>query len=288
MVEFHVDSKTTTIPLGRQGENLARVIYFDLAEMIAEYGEGTATLMNKRVGDDLPYKCTTTQSEDLLAWMPNSTDTAYAGTGKCELRWVVGNVLAKSITYKATITPSITADTDLPAPYQTWYESLLGEISEYTIASADIAKNKSDIAKNKNDISTCKTNIATNTAAITDLNSSLTPVDLIATISFDDRVQADSLRVYKVGRIVMITGGIGAKGNSDIQFTNGQTIASGFPKPTQMAVSMAIPFRTAGTERVSTRTRIAIDGSLAPYWDTVTIPKSGQVLVFNLMYFSET
>lgn len=164
MIAVNVDSKTTTIPLGRQGENLARVIYFDLSEMIEEYGEGTATLMNKRVGDSVAYKCTTTQSGDLLTWMPTNTDTAYSGTGKCELRWVVGNVLAKSVTYKTTITPSITAETDLPASYQTWYESLLAEISEYTIASADIAKNKSDIA-------TCKTNIATNTAAIAALNS---------------------------------------------------------------------------------------------------------------------
>jgi hypothetical protein len=164
MIAVNVDSKTTTIPLGRQGENLARVIYFDLSEMIEEYGEGTATLMNKRVGDSVAYKCTTTQSGDLLTWMPTNTDTAYSGTGKCELRWVVGNVLAKSVTYKTTITPSITAETDIPASYQTWYESLLAEISEYTIASADIAKNKSDIA-------TCKTNVATNTAAITALNS---------------------------------------------------------------------------------------------------------------------
>lgn len=146
MVEFYVQSNTTTIPLGRQGENLARTIYFELSEMIEEYGAGTATLICLRSKDSAPYVCDTTQTSSMLSWTPTDTDTAYAGAGKCELRWVVGDVLAKSIVYRTSVTESITGDSTVPSEYESWYEALLEHISEYEIASDQIATNTSDIA----------------------------------------------------------------------------------------------------------------------------------------------
>lgn len=146
MVEFYVEPNTTTIPLGRQGENLARTIYFELSEMIEEYGAGTATLICLRSKDSAPYVCDTTQTGSMLSWTPTDTDTAYAGAGKCELRWVVGDVLAKSIVYRTSVAESITGDSTVPSEYESWYDALLEQISEYAIASEQITQNSTEIA----------------------------------------------------------------------------------------------------------------------------------------------
>ena len=154
MTEFYVNPNTVSIPLGRQGENLARVIYFELSALIEEYGDGEATLVCMRSRDTAPYVCGVTRTGNMLAWSPTDTDTAYSGEGKCELRWTVGEILAKSIVYRTTVTLSITGDSTIPDPYKSWYESLLSRISEYEIASGQIATNTSNIATNTSDLQT--------------------------------------------------------------------------------------------------------------------------------------
>lgn len=136
MIDVYVNGMS--IDVGRQGENLARNIYFDLSDLIDTYGEGTATLVHMRPSDKAPYVCTVTRSDTFLIWAPTSTDTAYAGSGKCELRWVVGDTLAKSVIYATKIAQSITADETMPDQYQSWYEQLLAQIQAYTIATQRI------------------------------------------------------------------------------------------------------------------------------------------------------
>lgn len=126
MIDVYVSG--LTIDCGRQGENLARNIIFELQSLIDTYGEGTATLVYMRPTDTAPYICETTQDDAVLTWTPTSTDTAYAGAGKCELRWVVGETLAKSIIYTTTIAPSITGAGEVPSPYQSWYDSIIAYI----------------------------------------------------------------------------------------------------------------------------------------------------------------
>jgi len=150
MIDVYVEG--LSIDIGRQGENLARNIYFDLSELINTYGEGTATLVHMRPSDKAPYVCAVTRSGTFLVWSPTNTDTAYAGSGKCELRWVVGDVLAKSIVYRTSVTESITGDSTVPSEYESWYEALLEHISEYEIASDQIAANTSQITANTSDI----------------------------------------------------------------------------------------------------------------------------------------
>lgn len=150
MIDVYVEG--LSIDIGRQGENLARNIYFDLSELINTYGEGTATLVHMRPSDKAPYVCAVTRSDTFLIWAPTSTDTAYAGSGKCELRWVVGDVLAKSIVYRTFVAESITGDSTVPSEYESWYEALLEHISKYEIASDQIETNAENIATNTNDI----------------------------------------------------------------------------------------------------------------------------------------
>lgn len=150
MIDVYVEG--LSIDIGRQGENLAKNIYFDLSELINTYGEGTATLVHMRPSDKAPYVCAVTRIDTFLIWAPTSTDTSYAGAGKCELRWVVGDVLAKSIVYRTFVAESITGDSTVPSEYESWYEALLEHISEYEIASDQIEANTRNIATNTNDI----------------------------------------------------------------------------------------------------------------------------------------
>lgn len=88
------------VSIGRQGENNAREVWFDLSWLIDTYGEGTATVLHKRKSDDAPYLVTIMQEGKIARWKVNDLDTAYDGIGQCELRWTVGDTLAKTITYR--------------------------------------------------------------------------------------------------------------------------------------------------------------------------------------------
>lgn len=127
------------ILLGRQCENEARQIEFDLSWLIDEYGSGTAVLVHQRNKDVAPYICTTTQSDNILTWTLDNQDTVYDGWGQAELRWTVGDVLAKTLVYKTMVIRSITADTTIPEPLESWYDEMIDYIDEHGIDPEDLA-----------------------------------------------------------------------------------------------------------------------------------------------------
>ena len=118
----------STIPLGRQGENLARQILFDVSGWKSEYGPGSVELIAQRPGDETPYPVVTTRDGDSVVWTVTSADTLYPGdSGRCELRYYVGEVLAKSKTWQTWVetamdTPSETAP---PEPEKGWVDKVL-------------------------------------------------------------------------------------------------------------------------------------------------------------------
>lgn len=109
------------IPLGRQGEHLARRVDFgDIVEAFEEYHpNGTATLRFQRPDDSTAYEpAAMDRSGGGLIWIPTNTDTAHAGTGRVELRWTVGGTLAKSRVWDVVIEPSIVIDGDTPEEHE--------------------------------------------------------------------------------------------------------------------------------------------------------------------------
>ena len=116
------------LTLGRQGENLARQVVFDLSAWEAEYGPGTAELIHQRPGDASPYPVAAVREGSTLVWTLTSADTDFhSDYGSCELRYYVGDVLVKSRTWltkviRAMSTPSETAP---PEPEQGWVERVL-------------------------------------------------------------------------------------------------------------------------------------------------------------------
>ena len=141
----------TSLELGRQGENLARQVVFDLSDWTAEYGDGTAELIVQRPGEDAPYPAAIVQDGAAVIWTLTSADTAlessFGVNGHCELRWYVGDVLVKSKIWrtwvdKAMDTPSETAP---PEPQQGWLDQIIA-VGAAAKASADAAKADADRA----------------------------------------------------------------------------------------------------------------------------------------------
>ena len=138
----------STIPLGRQGENLARQILFDVSGWEAEYGLGVVELIAQRPGEAQPYPVAVHRNGTIVTWDVSSTDTEMPGdSGKCELRYYVGEVLAKSKTWQTWVetamdTPSETAP---PEPEQGWVDQIIA-VGAAAKASANAAKADADRA----------------------------------------------------------------------------------------------------------------------------------------------
>lgn len=132
-------SANGAIPIGRQGEKGARQIVFDLSWMVERFGDGSAVLMHQRSQDGLPYQVDAVQDGETLTWTVTDTDTAYVGYGKAEIRWTVGDALAKTVIYKTRVAESITGDTEIPDPYQSWYDAMVETVGEEAEQRAEAA-----------------------------------------------------------------------------------------------------------------------------------------------------
>lgn len=116
------------INLGRQGENKARRVTFDIAEKWREtYGAGGSfSLIVQREGDASPYPVALSEEDGLLVWLVESADTAKSGEGRAELRYTLGDVIAKSQTYRTRVRAAMDESTvDPPEAYQSWVDEVL-------------------------------------------------------------------------------------------------------------------------------------------------------------------
>lgn len=126
------------LPLGRQGENEALQIVFDVSQLIADYGEGTAVLVVQRSQDVAPYTIVTTQSDKTVTWTISSTDTLYQGVGKANLMWNVNNTIAKTIDFDTYVFPSISGVVAVPDVLESWYNEMLEYINSIAIDDTKI------------------------------------------------------------------------------------------------------------------------------------------------------
>ena len=139
-------SSSGILPIGHQGENLARAIAFpDAAGWAAEYGGGTYALWHQRPGESTQYPAVLEMQGNVPVWVVLAADTAIpsdAGQyGRAELRLVQGNVIVKSFIYSTMIAASLTgAETDPPEPAEDWTNRIVQ-------AAADAAKSEAAAAK---------------------------------------------------------------------------------------------------------------------------------------------
>lgn len=135
-----------TLPLGREGENLAREIVFDISDWQAEYGQGTVSLIAQRPCDDAPYPCAITTDGSTVIWVITAADTAWHGNyGECELQYRVDDVLVKSETWCTSIFNAMGEPSDTPPePQKAWVDRVLQAGAD---AQAAAAQAKADADK---------------------------------------------------------------------------------------------------------------------------------------------
>lgn len=132
--------------LGHQGENGAREIIFNLADMISDYGPGTVTLLHMRGTDPAPYiidEAAVTAAAPTVTWTISGTDTATAGYGLMEL-WLAftgtgGESLAKSVLYGTVTYKALAGETEIPSAMRGWYDALIEYIDTHSGGSVDPA-----------------------------------------------------------------------------------------------------------------------------------------------------
>ncbi len=120
-----IEVKGTDIPLGRRGENLVTQIRFPVAGWAELYGDGSFGLLAQRQGDANPYPVSITTDSEYVYWNVTSADTGVAGIGKAELRYTVGEALAKSVVYITRTAPALDDAGDPPEPYESWVNEVM-------------------------------------------------------------------------------------------------------------------------------------------------------------------
>ena len=121
------------LPLGKQGENLAKQIQFDLSRWISNFGPGTVQLLHQRSSDEAPYPVAVEQDGNLAVWTVTNADTAAAGTGRAELQYYVGDALAKSETWMTKVLPALgDASETPPEAQQGWVDNVLAQVARIT------------------------------------------------------------------------------------------------------------------------------------------------------------
>ena len=108
---------SSSLQLGRQGENGVTEITFLCAGYAKMYGDGFAEAVH-RTPDGTTYPVNIEQDENnRVSWLISDGDTATAGTGQLELRWMVNGNLAKSKIFSTIIKSALTAPETPPDGY---------------------------------------------------------------------------------------------------------------------------------------------------------------------------
>ncbi len=141
----------STLHLGRHGENLARQIVFDVSGWESEYGPGSVELIAQRPGDEAPYPVVTTRDGCIVVWTVTAADTLYPGySGRCELRYSVGDVLVKSRIWRTWVdeTMGTPSETTPPEPEKGWVDKVLeaGTSAKEAAERAEEAAKKAESA----------------------------------------------------------------------------------------------------------------------------------------------
>ncbi|MCD8145002.1 MAG: metallophosphoesterase [Oscillospiraceae bacterium] len=176
MNTYCVTPKTSVIPLGKQGENQARQIVFDISGWVSEYGAGTAELLLQRSGDTSPWPVVIDQTEEAVTWVVDSTATANAGRGQCELLYLVDEVVVKSYTWDIRVIASLENPDSAPSPTTGWVAALLEQVQGIVDGTYDASSALPDYVQDNIDaveanLSTFATANVCNLAFITDIHA---------------------------------------------------------------------------------------------------------------------
>ena len=138
---YDVERLPIVLPLGRQGENLARELRFDLSGWLAQHPAGRAEIVAERPGEGVPYVAGTRLEGVALVWEITAGDTAAAGEGRMEIRLTEENVVCKSAVTCTAIAHSIDGEAgELPEAAPDWVQ----QVQDAAEAARGIAKTVED------------------------------------------------------------------------------------------------------------------------------------------------
>lgn len=126
MIVIHAE-RGKPLYIGREGENNARKVVFDLSHWRAVYGPGTVQLLVQRTGEATPYPAALTVDGNRAFWTITAADTAIPGSmGKAELRYTVNDVLVKSETWTTIVLDALGEPSETPPePQKGWLDQVL-------------------------------------------------------------------------------------------------------------------------------------------------------------------
>ena len=136
-----------SLQLGRQGENGVTEITFLCAGYAKMYGDGFAEAVH-RTPDGTTYPVNIEQDENnRVSWLISDGDTATAGTGQLELRWMVNGNLAKSKIFSTIIKSALTAPETPPDAAKSWVDKVLKAAEDIKAGAIDDEKLAKAIAE---------------------------------------------------------------------------------------------------------------------------------------------
>lgn len=140
------------IRIGYEGENVVTRIDFNLQMWIDEYGLGGVTLLVLRHGDTDAYPVPLMIDDGIASWSITETDTAKAGRGAIQLKYVVGEKIKKSPIYTTSCSNALDDSDTVPDPYDSWLATLTdlstlvtAKVAE-SLVNADIAQMAANIS----------------------------------------------------------------------------------------------------------------------------------------------
>lgn len=144
---FEITSLCGQICLGKQGENLARMVYFDEPVTWKEtFGEGRCELLHQRNGDEAPYPVVFEFENGRVCWKITASDTAIVGDGKCELHYSVDGVVIKSKSWTTSVLPSLGGEiAEPPEPYKGWVDEVLGAAEKIETGMNNLAEQSKEL-----------------------------------------------------------------------------------------------------------------------------------------------
>lgn len=128
------------VELGRQGEHLARTVQIDVSCLQRAFPEAAFALVYRLPRETALYIAETELIGPLLTWAVPAQATQKAGTGRLEVRAMVGETVAKSVTAKTRVEESLTGAGETPPESAGDWVGKVLDAAERAEAAADRAE----------------------------------------------------------------------------------------------------------------------------------------------------
>lgn len=118
-----------TIGIGRQGENFAVKVEFDVSSWVGAFGEGTLGAIYQRPSDTTAYPVDIKRDGSKAVWIVSALETERAGYGYIELQYAVGEAIVKSAAWATWVSESLNPGKTPPEPVPSWIDTILKSVN---------------------------------------------------------------------------------------------------------------------------------------------------------------